>query len=156
VGVGAVWPALTAEQISNEIFLEIEAGSTGRPNQAQEIQNAERIAPFLMQIPGISPEWLAKEFLRRMDDRINLEDAFSPGAPSIQSLNAQLAKQAEMQMGATMGAGPQAGTQPQNAQRGAAVGGQLGGDPATVIQGGPSGPSSQMMPAPSQAQIGQG
>lgn len=156
VGLGAVWPALTAEQISNEVFLEIEAGSTGRPNQAQEIQNAERIAPFLMQIPGISPEWLAKEFLRRMDDRINLEDAFTPGAPSIQTLNAQLAKQAEMQAGAAMGAGPEAGTQPQNAQQGAAVGGQLGGDPASVVQGGPSGPASQMMPAPSQAQIGQG
>jgi hypothetical protein len=148
VGPGAVWPAFSQEQISSEVFLEVEAGSTGRPNQAQEIQNAERIMPLIMQIPGISPEWLAKEMLRRMDDRVNLEDAFSPGAPSIQSLNAQMTKQAEAQAAL----GPEAGSQPANAQQGQAVGGQLGGDPNSTVQTAAGGPQDQINPAPSQAQ----
>ena len=37
VGIGAVWPELSREEIANEVLLEIEAGSMGRPNQAQEI-----------------------------------------------------------------------------------------------------------------------
>ena len=42
---------------------EIEAGSTGKPNRAAELANIERIMPFLLQIPGIDPKWLAKELL---------------------------------------------------------------------------------------------
>lgn len=89
VGPGAAWPdtARTREMVSKEIWLEIEAGSSGRPNQAQEIQNATQLFPLLMQIPGISPEFLARDILRRYDDRLDLTDAFSLGAPSIQMLN---------------------------------------------------------------------
>jgi len=87
VGPGAVWPRMSREDIAAEIFLEIESGSTGRPNQAQEIQNAERIFPLLLQIPGISPEWLAKELLRRLDDRINLAEAFDVDMASVVAQN---------------------------------------------------------------------
>lgn len=89
IGPGAVWPQMDREQVAEELYLEIEAGSTGRPNKAQEIQNFERIAPLLMQMPGVSPEFLAREALRRMDDRLSLEDAFAEGQPSIAALNAQ-------------------------------------------------------------------
>lgn len=88
VGPGAVWPDLSREQIAKEIFLDVEAASTGRPNKQQEIQNATQIMPLLLQIPGLSPEWLAREMLRRLDDRVDLTDAFAAGIPSIQSLNA--------------------------------------------------------------------
>lgn len=87
VGPGAVWPEFSKDQIAKEIFLEVEAASTGRPNKAQEVQTAQAIMPFIMQIPGISPEWLAREMLRRMDDRMDLTDAFASGLPSIQSMN---------------------------------------------------------------------
>jgi hypothetical protein len=87
VGPGAVWPTLTKAEVSKELMLEIEAGSSGRPNQAQELQNYERLAPILMQIPGINPVVLAKEAIKRLDDRIDVEAAVSEGMPSIQSLN---------------------------------------------------------------------
>ena len=89
VGPGAAWPdtARTREVIAKEIWLEIEAGSSGRPNQAQEIQNAAQLFPLLMQIPGLNPEFLARDMLRRYDDRLDLTDAFSIGVPSIQSMN---------------------------------------------------------------------
>jgi hypothetical protein len=87
VGPGAVWPSLSRAQIAREIFLDVEAASTGRPNKQQEIQNATQMMPLLLQIPGLSPEWLAREMLRRLDDRVDLTDAFAAGIPSIQALN---------------------------------------------------------------------
>ena len=52
VGPGAMWPTLTKAEVARDLYLEIEAGSSGRPNQAQELQNFERLAPILMQLPG--------------------------------------------------------------------------------------------------------
>lgn len=89
VGPGAVWPEMSREQIAKEITLEIEAASTGRPNQAQEVQTAQQIFPLLMQVPGISPEWLARQLIRRLDDRLDLTEAFAEGLPSVQMMNAQ-------------------------------------------------------------------
>jgi hypothetical protein len=70
----------------------MEMGSSGRPNKAIELQNFERVSPTLLQIPGIDPTWLAKEAIRRMDDRLDITDAMAAGMPSIQALNAILAK----------------------------------------------------------------
>lgn len=160
VGPGAVWPRVNADEIARELYLEVEAGSTGRPNQAQEIQNAERVVPLLTMIPGINPEWLAKELLRRMDDRVRLEDAFAAGLPSIQSLNAQHQFMAKLACGPAPGeapgAGPQAGTQPAQAIAGQIGGGTPagnaagpGGNPAnTAPQASRLGPDSQLRPAP--------
>lgn len=89
IGPGAMWPELTRDQLAKEVFLEIEAGSTGKPNQAQEIQNFEKLAPILMQIPGISPEMLAKEAIRRLDDRLELDELYDQNALSIQAMNQQ-------------------------------------------------------------------
>jgi len=86
-GPGAVWPQLSAQEISDELLLEVEAGSSGKPNRAAEIKNYMDLAPILMQIPGINPTWLAKEGIRRMDDRLDLTDAFLDGLPSIQSMS---------------------------------------------------------------------
>jgi hypothetical protein len=88
VGPGAIWPQLTRGDVAQQMFLDIEAGSSGRPDQARELQNFERLAPILMQIPGITPNFLAKEAISRMDDSIDLEEAVADGQPSIMAQNA--------------------------------------------------------------------
>jgi hypothetical protein len=106
VGPGAIWPQLTKGDVAQQMFLDIEAGSSGSPDQARELQNFERLAPILMQIPGIAPNFLAKEAISRMDDSIDLEDAIADGQPSVMAQNA-------VQPGAS--AGPP-GSQPPGAQ----------------------------------------
>lgn len=86
-GVGAVWPLMGLDEIAKEIFLEVEAGSSGRPNQAQEIRNWKEMLPFLVQMPNIAPTWLARETLRRLDDKMDLTQAITEGAPSIIAMN---------------------------------------------------------------------
>lgn len=88
-GPGAVWPQLTANEIASEIMLEVEAGSNGRPNKELRIQNFERLAPILLQIPGMNPEWLAKQAIERLDDGLDITDAIRAALPSIVAQNAQ-------------------------------------------------------------------
>lgn len=87
VGPGAVWPDLTRQQIAEEVWLEIEAGSSGNPNQAQAVANAQRIYPLVMQIPNIDPEFLARDLLHRLDDKLDLTQAFKSPLPSIVAMN---------------------------------------------------------------------
>lgn len=86
-GPGAVWPQMSLADIASEVFLEVEAGSTGKPNQAVEMNNWQTMLPFLIQMPGIQPEWLARESLRRLDDRMDLTEALAAGIPSIMMMN---------------------------------------------------------------------
>lgn len=88
-GPGAVWPQMTLADIAKEVSLEVEAGSTGKPNQAVEINNWKQIAPLLMQMPGVNPMWLAKETIRRLDDRVDVNEAVMAGIPSIAAQNSQ-------------------------------------------------------------------
>lgn len=125
-GPGAVWPELTAQEIANEVALEIEAGSTGKPNQAAELRNMERVLPFIIQIPGIDPKWLAKEVLKRMDDKLDLDAALAEGIGSIVSMNGMMDPNAA----AGMGQGPQG-----------ALNAPVGGAPGV----GPTGPTPMMM-----------
>lgn len=103
VGPGAVWPGLpdandptgmtpvlpefTLEDIVNDVWLEIEAGSSGKPNQAVEIRNWKEMLPFLLQMGSIPPTWLARETIRRLDDRIDLNEAVVAGIPAIVAMN---------------------------------------------------------------------
>lgn len=87
-GPGAVWPQMTLSEIAGELGLEVAAGSTGKPNQAVEVRNMQQLGPLLMQLPGISPEWLAKETVRRLDDRLDITEATTSGMPSIMAMNA--------------------------------------------------------------------
>jgi len=107
VGIGAVWPELSRQDIANEVLLEIEAGSMGRPNAAQEVANAQRIYPLLIQLPGINPEFLAKDLLRRLDDRLDLTQAFESALPSIVALNAATGSAPGAGAPAGAGQGPQ-------------------------------------------------
>lgn len=88
-GPGAVWPELSPQEIADELFLEVQSGSSGRPNKAAEIANIEKIVPMLIQIPGVSPEWLARELIRRMDDKLDVTDALTGGLQSIVAMNGQ-------------------------------------------------------------------
>jgi len=105
VGPGAVWPMLTNQELAEEIDLEVEAGSTGKPNKAIEVENWSRLLPMVMQIPGVDPVWLVKETLRRMDDRLDLSEAIAAGIPSIAAQNMQ-SRQALPPPGAAVGASP--------------------------------------------------
>lgn len=87
-GPGAVWPELSAQEIADELYLTIEAGSSGRPNRAQEIANWERITPILMQTPNINPSWVSKKVVRTIDDAVDLTEAIVEGMPSMTALNA--------------------------------------------------------------------
>lgn len=86
-GPGALWPELSREQIAKDLTLTVRAGSSGRPNKAAEIQNMQQIAPFLMQVPGIKPEWIASQLVQRLDDRVDITDAFASSLPSIMQMN---------------------------------------------------------------------
>ena len=128
VGPGALWPEMDREQVAKEIGLEIRAGSSGRPNKAMEIQNFERLMPTMIQIPGINPEWVAREAVRRLDDGIEFEDAWIGNVPSLIAQNAQ--------------AQPQPGdpSKQPNAQ------GNQGGQNAPAGQGSQSGGPPQLAP----------
>jgi hypothetical protein len=79
--------AYALSDIAEELYLEVEAGSMGKPNQQVEVNNWKQMLPLLIQMGGIKPLWLAKETLRRLDDRMDLTDAVAEGIPSIASMN---------------------------------------------------------------------
>lgn len=130
-GVGAVWPEFTQEDISGEIYLEVAAGSSGKPNKALEISNMREVLPYLIQLPGIDPTWLARQILDRMDDHLDLTEAFAQGVPSIVAQNAMArAAPTPGQPGAPGGAPEDQGGQ--------------GGQNAPAPQQAPGGPPSPM------------
>ncbi len=92
VGPGAVWPELNRDQISKELFLEIKAGSSGRPNKAAELANMERGMPYLIQIGGVNPTILARRYGDLLD--MDMDELIVEGMPSIVALNAMAAKSA--------------------------------------------------------------
>lgn len=87
-GDGAVWAQYTSTEIAEELYLEIKAGSSGKPNKQLDLANMERAYPFLIQLPNINPEMLAKKLLEALDSNFNLEDAIISGMPSIVAMNA--------------------------------------------------------------------
>lgn len=93
VGPGAVWPEMDNEMVAKELFLEIRAGSAGRPNQAAELAALERAMPMLIQIGSIAPPVLAKKYC----DLLNLdeEEFIIEGMPSILALNAMAQQHAQ-------------------------------------------------------------
>lgn len=90
VGPGAVWPEMSAEETVAEVYLEIKAGSSGRPNQAQEAATLERMAPFAVQLPGFPSKPLVEKVADILD--IDPEEAYIDQLPSITAINAMAAK----------------------------------------------------------------
>jgi hypothetical protein len=87
VGPGAAWPEFSRGEIMAEVGLTVEAGSSGRPNRERDLANLERALPYVLQIPGIKPEKLARHVLKVMDDKIDLTDWLDPAAPAITAMN---------------------------------------------------------------------
>lgn len=96
VGPGAVWPETpqSREQIVKDLFLEIKAGSSGRPNAAAELAKLERGMPFLLQLPGLPPKPIAEKYVSLLDMGFDIDDVYVEGLPSIQAVNAMAAKAA--------------------------------------------------------------
>lgn len=86
-GPGAMWPDLSREEIAKDLSLTVRAGSSGRPNKAAEIQNMQQMAPFLLQVPGVRPDWIAQQLIQRLDDRVDMTDAFAESLPSVMQMN---------------------------------------------------------------------
>lgn len=84
-GPGAVWPEMSREEIAKEVMLEVEAGSSGRPNKAAEMANLERAMPYVIQLPGVNPMPLVKKYGRLLD--LDPEDLIVEGLPSIVANN---------------------------------------------------------------------
>jgi hypothetical protein len=116
VGPGAVWPQLNKQMVADNIWLEVDVGANGPPNRQQDVQVLTQLVPLLQRIPGISPEWLARQLIRRMGDDIDISEAFAEGVPSMEALN-QLMSKPPGAPGAP-GGPPGPGTGPTGAGRG--------------------------------------
>ena len=130
-GPGAVWPTLNREQAYREIYLDVKAGSSGRPNRAAELANNERAMPYIMQLPGINPVPIGKNYLELLN--IDADDAQIDGLPSITAMNA-LAGRPQVQPGTGDPASDpnaQGSEGGQNAQQPA--GNEPGGQPAYPV-----------------------
>jgi hypothetical protein len=92
-GEGAVWPQSTPsrQSISDDLWLEIKAGSSGRPNRAAELANMERGMPYLLQLPGMNPAPLGKRYAELLE--LPMDDMMVEGMPSIIAQNAAAARQ---------------------------------------------------------------
>lgn len=116
-----VWPQMAKETIFDHINLEVRAGSTGKPDQAQEREQWTALLPQLQELVlklaelyasasfdvAKSLRELMRETLRRFDERLDL-DAILPPEPTPEEQEAirmQLQQQAMMQ--ATAGGPPQ-------------------------------------------------
>ena len=86
-GDGAMWPQTTGADYSAEIYLEILAGSSGRPNRDRDAAILERLFPLAVQTGAIKPTYLAKHLVQLMDETVDMEDAILDGLPSILALN---------------------------------------------------------------------
>lgn len=89
-GPGGVWPDVSGEEVAQDLWLEIRAGSSGRPNKSAEIQNLERLMPFLIQIPGVRSDKILEQIIERLDDRLDPADFFDPNLPSMVAANQQV------------------------------------------------------------------
>ena len=87
VGPGAVWPQLDRQTIADNVYLEVDVGANGPPDRQQDVQMLVQLVPLLQRVPGINPEWLARQLIRRMGDDIDLSEAFAEGLPSMEAIN---------------------------------------------------------------------
>ncbi len=81
VGPGAqnAWPTETKEDFINGVYLDVQAASSGRPNRAVNIQNAQQLMPIMMQF-GANPIACIEYMVSVIDDNLNPADFF-PVAP---------------------------------------------------------------------------
>lgn len=108
VGPGAAWPVVqtTREEIAKDLVLDIQANSTGKPNEAAELANLERAMPFLLQMPGVNMAPIVKKFSKLLD--VDMEDMAIEGLPSTVALNQMIGDAIKQQTsGVPAAQGPQ-------------------------------------------------
>lgn len=143
VGPGAVWPELDGQAIIKELYLDVKAGSSGRPNQASDLANLERAMQWLLQLGGINGTVIAKKYSNLLG--IDEDELIVEGMPSITSLNAIAAQKAATQ-GQIQAGGADAANQVAVAHATGQVpppGGTPGTASAAVKPGQPNNPNQQ-------------
>jgi len=98
VGIGAVWPTASRADFLNEISLEIESASSGRPNKALELANFEKVGPFLLQF-GANPMAVIRELLKRLDDKLDPADFYPVGLGPMQPQQPQEGEPQQLEQG---------------------------------------------------------
>jgi hypothetical protein len=78
---------LDKQTVAENVWLEVDVGANGPPDRQQDVQMLTQLVPLLQRIPGINPEWLARQLINRMGDSLDLSEAFSEGVPSMEALN---------------------------------------------------------------------
>lgn len=86
-GPGAMWPQLSRQEIAEELYLDIVAGSSGKPNSAQEVAKLKEVIPLAVQIPGMMPKFWAEKLIRAVDPGADLAEAFSEGLQAMVTMN---------------------------------------------------------------------
>lgn len=79
VGPGAAWPQQNREDFLNQLYLTIIAASSGRPNKAVDMQNAQQVVPLLLQA-GANPWAVIAYVVKILDANLNVAD-FAPVGP---------------------------------------------------------------------------
>lgn len=82
VGPGALLPQEDLESYINEIQIKVQAASSGRPNRAIAISNAQQLGPLLLQA-GANPAALVEELVRRLDDTLDIDKFFPLSSPAL-------------------------------------------------------------------------
>src|SRR6185503_13228554 len=139
VGQGAVWPDQppSRQDMSENVYLDIKAGSTGRPNKAVDLANIERALPLFLQIPGTNLATLRDKAALLLD--LDPEELVADGVPSVTAINAMMVKAQATPPGAPGPGGP--GVPPGGPQGGPGAGpapamqGHMGGQNAPMMQG---------------------
>lgn len=84
VGVGAAWPEQNRQDFLNEIFLDSVAASSGRPNKAVDVANAQQIGPLMLQA-GANPWALITMYCKALDTNLDPSDFAPTTAPVLGS-----------------------------------------------------------------------
>lgn len=75
VGRGAVIPDIAKDRFATDIFIEIEAGSSGKPNAALEAAKAEKLGPLIIQaIADPRLAFLVKIYARILDANLDIDE----------------------------------------------------------------------------------
>lgn len=98
-GPGAVWADQLPQRqdFLNELFLEVQAASSGRPNKAVEIANLDKVIPLVLQAVQLPPQAqptiraIIKIVLRTLDSDLEPSDFFPVPMPMLPASEQQVA-----------------------------------------------------------------
>jgi hypothetical protein len=142
-GPGAVWPEIDSSrtEYSDVLYLDLVAGSSGKPNRERDAAAMERIGPIMQNTPGISPDWMARKVVELVDDTADMDDALLSGVPSVLAMNAMI-KAATAAPAVPGGSGGVENTPTGNPASDPNMQGDQGGNNMPQGMGGPGGPQA--------------